>query len=345
MDAFYASVEQRDHPEWRGKPIAVGGSKERGVVAAASYEARQYGIHSAMASSIAYRRCPQIIFVKPDFEKYRAVSEQIREIFFSYTPLVEPLSLDEAYLDVTENLVGLPTATKIARAIRADINRETGLTASAGISINKFLAKVASDLNKPNGQKTILPEEALDFLEKLPIGKFYGIGEKTAAKMKKLGIHSGADLKAWDQYLLIREFGKSGASYYRIVRAIQPSEVKPHRIRKSIGVERTFGEDLKNEADQAKALSELGRKLQERWRKHPRHIKTITLKVKFSDFRIRSHSRTLELYTDQFKQVMNVGHELLTEAAISEPVRLLGLSLSNFKPENDDSGRQLTLDF
>ena len=239
MDAFYASVEQRDDPSLKGKPIAVGGSRERGVVAAASYEARKYGVRSAMSSALAYRKCPDIIFVRPNFEKYSAVSRQIREVFYEYTDLVEPLSLDEAFLDVTENKKGIETATKIAREIRQKILDKTQLTASAGISINKFLAKIASDINKPNGQKTIMPDQALSFLEDLPIQKFFGVGKKTAEKMKRLGIFKGADLKKWDQALLNREFGKSGNHYYNIVRGIQASGVKPDRIRK-INKRRTY---------------------------------------------------------------------------------------------------------
>ncbi|MGB0178269.1 MAG: DNA polymerase IV, partial [Owenweeksia sp.] len=292
MDAFYASVEQRDNPDLRGKPVAVGGSRERGVVAAASYEARKYGVRSAMPSSLAYRKCPDIIFVRSDFEKYRSVSRQIRSIFFEYTDLVEPLSLDEAYLDVTENKKGIETATRIAREIRQRIYEETHLTASAGISINKFLAKVASDINKPNGQKTIMPDRVIAFLEDLPIQKFYGIGAKTAEKMKRLGIHHGKDLKKWDLPLLIREFGKSGQHYFNIVRGLQKSRVKPDRIRKSLGAERTFSRDLKSADDMKEALEDIMSKLQQRIEATHTAGKTVTLKLKYFDFEQHTRSFT-----------------------------------------------------
>ena len=244
LDAFYASVEQRDNPELRGKPVAVGGSRERGVVAAASYEARRFGVHSAMPSVTARRKCPELIFVKPRFDVYREVSRQIREIFYEYTPLVEPLSLDEAYLDVTENLKGIPYATQVAREIRARIWEETHLTASAGISFNKFLAKMASDQNKPNGQFVITPEMGPAFVESLPVGKFHGIGPATARKMNELGIFTGLDLKAQSLSFLQERFGKAGTHYYWIARAVDHRPVQPDRIRKSVGAENTFEKDL-----------------------------------------------------------------------------------------------------
>ncbi len=345
MDAFYASVEQRDNPELRGKPVAVGGSRERGVVAAASYEARKFGVKSAMPSSLAYRKCPDIIFVKTNFEKYRAVSRQIRDIFFEYTDLVEPLSLDEAYLDVTENKKGIETATRIAKEIRQRIFEETRLHASAGISINKFLAKVASDINKPNGQKTIMPDEVIPFLEQLPIRKFYGIGEKTAEKMKNLGIHYGRDLKAWDQALLIREFGKSGLHYYNIVRGLQKSLVKPDRIRKSIGAERTFSTDLKTEEEMKEALQGIMEKLKERILHSKARGKTITLKIKFHDFEQHTRSHTLSHFTDNSKEIFQKIMELLFQPFPEKPVRLLGITLSNLETEGEESYVQLTLDF
>ncbi|HAX14858.1 MAG TPA: DNA polymerase IV, partial [Leeuwenhoekiella sp.] len=240
MDAFYASVEQLDNPELRGKPVAVGGGSERGVVSAASYEARKFGVRSAMAGALARKLCPDLIFVKTRFDRYREISGQIREVFHEYTDLVEPLSLDEAYLDVTENKKGNPSATMIAKEIRAKIKEKTGLNASAGISINKFIAKVASDINKPNGQKTVNPEEVLPFLEALDIRKFYGVGKVTAEKMYQLGIFTGNDLKSKSLEFLQEKFGKSGNHYYNVVRGIHLSEVKPHRIRKSLGAERTF---------------------------------------------------------------------------------------------------------
>jgi DNA polymerase-4 len=247
MDAFYASVAELDNPELRGKAIAVGGSEERGVVSAASYEARKFGVKSAMSSFLAKQKCPHLIFVKSDFERYKELSVKIRAVFYEYTDLVEPLSLDEAYLDVTENKKGNPSANEIAREIRERIYTETGLRASAGISINKFIAKVASDINKPNGQKTIHPEEVLQFLEELPVNKFYGVGKVTASKMYNLGIFKGKDLKKKPLEELVKSFGKSGTHYYNIVRGIHNSAVKPNRIRKSIAAERTFSENLSSE--------------------------------------------------------------------------------------------------
>jgi len=236
MDAFYASVEQRDHPEYKNKPLVVGGSPQgRGVVAAASYEARKFGIHSAMPASRAVKLCPNAIFVKPRFDVYKEVSHQIREIFFDYTDLVEPLSLDEAYLDVTENFKQNPSATLIAREIKRRVKQETGLTASAGVASNKFLAKIASDLDKPDGLSVITPEEAEEFIEKLPIGDFYGVGKATQKKMLTLGIKTGSDLKTWEEIDLVKQFGKSGHHYYRIARGIDNRLVKPNRIRKLIG--------------------------------------------------------------------------------------------------------------
>ena len=345
MDAFYASVEQRDEPELRGKPVAVGGSKERGVVAAASYEARKFGVRSAMSSALAYRKCPDLIFVNPDFDKYRVVSQQIRGIFFEYTDLVEPLSLDEAYLDVTENKKGIATATRIAKEIRQRIWEETSLRASAGISINKFLAKVASDINKPNGQKTIMPGQVLDFLEQLPIRKFYGVGEKTAEKMNRLGIHSGRDLKAWDQSLLIREFGKSGKHYYDIVRGLQKSEVKPNRIRKSIGAERTFDQDLHSKNQMEDALKKIMAKLDQRIRASGTRGKTISLKLKYFDFEQHTRSYSLDHFTDKKDEIFKRIIELLHHPLPAKPVRLLGITVSNLEHEKSAEHLQLTLDF
>lgn len=347
MDAFYASVEQRDNPDLRGKPVAVGGSKERGVVAAASYEARKYGVRSAMPSSMAYRKCPHIIFVKTNFEKYKAVSRQIREIFFEYTDLVEPLSLDEAYLDVTENKKGILTATRIAREIRQRIWEETQLSASAGISINKFIAKVASDINKPNGQKTIMPHEVISFLEELPIKKFYGIGEKTAEKMKKLGIHFGRDLKAWDQALLIREFGKSGNHYYNIVRGLQNSAVKPDRIRKSIGAERTFSKDVYTEKEMKEQLEKIMDTLHKRIDTSKASGKTVTLKLKSYDFEQHTRSFSFDHYTYSREEIFTRIMQLLYAPFPEKPVRLLGITLSNLKNESliESSFKQLTLNF
>ncbi|MGR9161515.1 DNA polymerase IV [Rhizobium leguminosarum] len=292
MDAFYASVEQRDNPELRGKPLAVGGAAARGVMAAASYEARKYGVHSAMPSVTAARKCPDLIFVKPRFEVYRAVSQQIQKIFAEYTPLIEPLSLDEAYLDVTENLKGMPIATDIALEIRAKIKVVTGLNASAGISYNKFLAKMASDLNKPNGQAVITPKNGPDFVEQLAVKKFHGVGPATAEKMHKLGIKTGADLKARSLQFLSQQFGKSGPYFYGVVRGIDDRPVRPDRVRKSVGAEDTFVEDID---DLDVANSELSPLADKVWRYcEARGIsgKTVTVKIKFSDFSQATRSRT-----------------------------------------------------
>lgn len=345
MDAFYASVEQRDNPELKGKPVAVGGSRYRGVVSAASYEARKYGVRSAMPSAIAYRKCPNIIFVRPDFSKYKEASQQIREIFHEYTDLVEPLSLDEAYLDVTHNKKGLESATLIAQEIRQKIFEKTQLTASAGISVNKFLAKVASDFNKPNGQKTIKPKQVLEFLEELQIDKFYGIGKKTAEKMKRLGIFKGSDLKKWDQALLVREFGKSGLHYYNIVRGIHRSQVKPNRIRKSIGAERTFSNDLRELSEMQEALEEIMEKLDDRIQSSKAKGKTITLKIKYFDFERHTRSHTIEDYTSNRDVIFNTIVDLLKSPEPHKPVRLLGITLSNFERDQKEEWVQLTLDF
>ncbi len=345
MDAFYASVEQRDNPELRGKPLAVGGSKERGVVAAASYEAREYGVRSAMPSRTAYRRCPHLVFVKPNFDKYRKVSHQIREIFYRYTDLVEPLSLDEAYLDVSHNKKGITSASKIARQIREEIKAETGLNASAGISINKFLAKVASDINKPNGQKTIMPEEVISFLEELAIAKFYGIGTKTAEKMKSLGIHYGRDLKTWDLALLQQEFGKAGSHFYNIVRGLQKSPVKPERERKSLGAERTFSEDIRGIAAAEKALKEIFEIWISRIQASGLKGRTISLKLKSQNFEVLSRSHSLDQPSNSPEVLWHWAQDLLHQDYKGEALRLIGLSLSNFSELKASSSTQLTLDF
>ncbi|MEP0959983.1 DNA polymerase IV [Leptolyngbya sp. FACHB-1515] len=281
MDAFYASVEQRDQPRYRGKPLVVGGSpSKRGAVAAASYESRQYGIHSAMPSRTAYQKCPSLIFVPPRFEVYRSISQQIRSIFLDYTDLVEPLSLDEAYLDVTENKLGLPSATWIAQEIKQRIFEETQLTASVGVSINKFLAKIASGMNKPNGLFVITPDQAATFIEQLPIARFYGVGQVTAAKMHKLGIHTGADLKQWNEVDLVKQFGKVGSFYYRIARAQDDRPVQPHRLRKSIGAENSFDPDLSDRARILTELEALAQTLMQRVDQQQTWGRTLTFKVK-----------------------------------------------------------------
>lgn len=337
MDAFFASVEQLDNPELRGKPIAVGGGSERGVVAAASYEARPYGVRSAMSGRQAKKLCPDLIFVSSNGARYREVSEQIREIFYEYTDLVEPLSLDEAYLDVTQNKKGMVSATQIAAEIRAKIHTKTRLTASAGISINKFLAKVASDYNKPNGQKTIPPEEVLSFMEALDIWKFHGIGKVTAEKMYRLGIYTGADLKKRTEEELSEKFGKSGAYYYQVVRGIHTSEVKPARIAKSVGAERTFSKNLSSEIYMEERLAEIVSALQKRMGKKKVAGKTVTLKIKYADFVIQTRSKTLPLYISDASLILEEAKKLLYQEELQDSVRLLGVSLSNFKNEKQQT--------
>ena len=346
MDAFYASVEQRDNPDLRGKPVAVGGSRQRGVVAAASYEARKYGVHSAMASAIAFRKCPHIIFVKPRFDHYSAVSKQIREIFHDYTDLVEPLSLDEAYLDVTHNKKGIPSATLIAKEIRQRIKTELNLTASAGISVNKFLAKVASDLNKPDGLTLIPPDRAEEFVANLAIGKFHGIGKKTAEKMNRLGIHHGSDLKSWSLEGLVNKFGKAGRWYYAIARAEDHRAVNPDRIRKSIGAERTFDTDKTTREDMLAALAPIADKVFERMERSNSYGKTLTLKVKFSNFEQITRSKTVGHYLTDLEEITQLYTELMDAFdADTSQVRLLGLSVSNLNTEQPGLGVQLTLRF
>ncbi|GMQ29623.1 DNA polymerase IV [Algoriphagus confluentis] len=346
MDAFYASVEQLDHPEWRGKPLVVGGNEARGVVAAASYEARKYGIHSAMSSALAAKKCPHLIFAPHRFDRYREISHQIREIFFEFTDLVEPLSLDEAFLDVTENKKGLKSAILIARQIREKIKEKTGLNASAGVSYNKFLAKTASDLNKPNGQAVILPEEAADFLEKLPIGKFFGIGKVTAEKMQKLGIHTGKDLKEYSLQFLTKKFGKSGLHYFNIVRGIHLSEVQPHRVRKSLSAENTFEKDLITLAEMEENLRPIFEEVIRRIEKSGIKGRTVTLKLKYSDFTLQTRSKTLEQYPEK-EMIWQIGLELLRQEDIPKPVRLLGLGISNLNitEEQVHFGEQLRIPF
>ncbi|MDP5230855.1 MAG: DNA polymerase IV [Cellulophaga sp.] len=333
MDAFYASVEELDNPELKGKAIAVGGSELRGVVAAANYEARKFGVRSAMSSVIAKRNCPQLIFVKPRFERYKEISQKIRKIFYDYTDLVEPLSLDEAYLDVTVNKKGNPSATLIAKEIRQRIFDELGLAASAGISINKFIAKVASDINKPNGQKTVNPEEVIEFLEQLDIRKFYGVGKVTAEKMYKLGIFTGLDLKQKSEDFLSTNFGKSGAFYYHVVRGIHTSAVKPHRIPKSVGAERTFDENLSSEIFMLERLDHIANELEKRLQKNKISGKTITLKIKYSDFTLHTRSKTLPYFIADKHLILETAKELLYQEKMENSVRLLGISLANLNTE------------
>ncbi|TXG37319.1 DNA polymerase IV [Seonamhaeicola maritimus] len=333
MDAFYASVEQLDNPDLKGKPIAVGGGGKRGVVSAASYEARKFGVKSAMAGNLASKLCPEIIFVRPNFKRYTEISKQIRAIFHDYTDLVEPLSLDEAYLDVTQNKKGNPSASLIAKEIRDRILNEVGLTASAGISINKFIAKIASDYNKPNGQKTVNPEEVLEFLEQLDIRKFYGVGKVTAEKMYQKGIFTGADLKQKSLEYLDVNFGKSGRYYYYIVRGIHNSEVKPDRIRKSLAAERTFSENLSSEVFMLEKLERIAEEVSRRLNKSNVAGKTVTLKIKYSDFTLQTRSKTLPYFISDNKVILDTAKDLLYQEKLNNSVRLLGISLSNLNTE------------
>ena len=334
MDAFYASVEQMDNPELKGKPLAVGGSEKRGVVSAASYEARKFGVRSAMSGVQAKRNCPDLIFVRPRFDRYQEISKKIRKIFYDYTDLVEPLSLDEAYLDVTENKKGNPSASLLAKEIRERIFKEVGLTASAGISINKFVAKIASDYNKPNGQKTVNPEEVLEFLEQLDIRKFYGVGKVTAEKMYQLGIFTGKDLKLKSEEYLEEHFGKSGHYYYEIVRGIHNSEVKPNRIRKSLAAERTFNENLSSEIFMLEKLDKIAKEVSKRLEKSKVAGKTVTLKIKYSDFTLQTRSKTLPYFISDKDMILETSKELLFQEKMSNSVRLLGISMSNLNTES-----------
>ena len=344
MDAFYASVEQRDNPDLRGKPVAVGGASKRGVVAAASYEARRFGVRSAMPSVTAARRCPDLIFVTPRFEVYRAVSAQIRAIFARYTPLIEPLSLDEAYLDLTGRLARGGSATSTAAEIRAAILAETGLTASAGISYCKFLAKIASDQKKPNGQFVIPPGRGAAFIATLPVGKFHGIGPATAAKMARLGIETGADLRAQSLTFLEARFGKSGRWYHDISRGIDNREVRPDRIRKSIGAETTYFDDLHDLLAGQEALRPLAEKVWRHVERNEAHGRTVTLKVRFADFRQITRAHSLHRPVADGAEMLEIAQTLLA-GVMPDPrgVRLLGITLSGLGNEPEDSGQQLDL--
>jgi DNA polymerase-4 len=333
MDAFYASVEQMDNPELRGKPVAVGGSENRGVVSAASYEARKFGVRSAISGVLAKRYCPEIIFVRPRFDRYKEISSKIHKIFHDYTDLVEPLSLDEAYLDVTENKKGNPSASLLAQEIRTRIFNEVGLTASAGISVNKFVAKIASDYNKPNGQKTVNPDEVEAFLEELPIRKFYGVGKVTTEKMYQLGIFTGTDLKSKSLEFLEKHFGKSGAFYYNVVRGIHNSEVKSSRITKSVAAEHTFDVNLSSEIFMMEQLERIAVSLEKRLKRHDISGKTITLKIKYSDFSQQTRSKTLPYFISDKSLIMENIEELLYQEKMKDSVRLLGISLSNLNTE------------
>jgi len=329
MDAFYASVEQLDSPELRGKPVAVGGGGERGVVSAASYEARKFGVRSAMSGVMAKKKCPHLIFVPPRFSRYKEISQIIRAIFKDYTDLVEPLSLDEAYLDVTINKKGNPSASLIAEEIRTAIFKKTGLRASAGISYNKFIAKIASDINKPNGQKTIPPEDAIEFLEKLDIKKFYGVGKVTATKMYNLGVFTGKNLKEKSEEFLIENFGKSGGHYYNIVRGIHNGKVNPNRITKSVAAEHTFKTNLTSEIFMLERLEKIADELETRLKKSKLAGKTVTLKIKYSDFTQQTRSKTLPFFVKDKSILLRTVEELLYQERMKNSVRLLGISVTN----------------
>jgi DNA polymerase-4 len=334
MDAFYASVAEMDDPSLKGKAIAVGGDGTRGVISAASYEARKFGVKSAMSGRLAIKLCPHLIFVQTDFDRYKEISQKVRKIFYDYTDLVEPLSLDEAYLDVTENKKGNPSASLLAQEIRVRIFNEVGLTASAGISINKFIAKVASDYNKPNGQKTVSPEEVLQFLEDLDIRKFYGVGKVTAEKMYQKGIFTGRDLKGKSLEYLDDNFGKSGTYYYHVVRGIHNSEVKPNRIRKSLAAERTFSENLSSEIFMLEKLNHIAEEVGKRLKKSKISGKTITLKIKYSDFTLQTRSKTLPYFVSDKSIILETAKDLLYQEKMNNSVRLLGISLSNLNTED-----------
>ena len=350
MDAFYASVEQRDNPELRGKPVAVGSPGQRGVLTTASYEARKYGVKSAMPSTMASRLCPDLIFVRPRFEVYATVSKQIRKIFSEYTDLVEPLSLDEAFLDVTENKMNIPSATIIAKEIKQKIKDRTQLTASAGISINKFLAKIASDMNKPDGIFLIPPEKATEFVEKLPIEKFFGIGKVTAQKMHEMGIKTGLDLKQLTKAELRNKFGKVGTYYYQIARAEDHREVNPHRIRKSLGAENTFAQDLHEKRDVQLELEKILDTLYSRLEKSDTKGKTLTIKIKYADFQQITRSHTSKTWIESKEQIKSICDELLEHIEMRDGIRLAGITLSHLNHEDaeartEGSGSQLLLDF
>lgn len=349
MDAFFASVEQRDNPELKGKAIAVGGGEHRGVTTTASYEARVYGVKSAMPGWKAKQLCPQLIFVKPRFQAYKEASDKIREIFLRYTDLIEPLSLDEAFLDVTENRIGETLAKELAKKIKNDIINETGLSCSAGISYCKFLAKVASDINKPNGLTLIHPEKAEKFLEELPIEKFYGVGKVTAYKMQQQGIFNGADLKKWSKIALAKKFGKVGLFYFDIVRGIDNRPVRNDRKRKSLGIERTLEENISDPYEIESVLGMLVPRFFARLKKADNFGRTITLKIKTGDFQVMTRSRSKDYYIYEQEEILEISSSLLNESSgLYENIRLLGLSASNLQKNVDEDTEewiQLKFDF
>ena len=343
MDAFYTSVEELDNPHLKGKPIVVGGSSDRGVVAAASYQARCYGIRSAMSSVLAKKKCSKLIFIKPRFNRYKEISNKVREIFFEYTDLVEPLSLDEAFLDVTVNKKNILLASQVATKIRDKINEEIGLTASAGISINKFTAKVATEINKPNGQKTIHPDRLEVFLNKLAIDKFFGVGKVTAKKMNELGIYNGFDLRSKSLDFLEDKFGKMGKSFYEIVRGQQENPVNPNRIRKSVGAERTFNKDIRSEGFMIEKLKIIATEVEERLSRIGSKGKTVTIKIKYYDFNLETRSRTISNVVQKKSEFFPIISELIYQKEIVKPVRLLGISISSLVNDNDNKETFLDL--
>lgn len=346
MDAFYASVEQRDNPVLRGKPIAVGGGERRGVVTTASYEARKFGVRSAMPGFKAKKLCPELIFVPLRFDAYKTASQQIRTIFRKYTDLIEPLSFDEAFLDVTVNSMDEPIATILAEQIRNEVKHQTGLTCSAGVSYCKFLAKVASDMNKPDGLTVIKPSQAIRFLEQLPIRKFFGIGKVTARKMEALNIYNGADIKARTKLDLATRFGKAGRYYYDIVRGIDNRPVEPHRLRKSIGVERTFRDDLEGYEAIFPELQKIQEMLWSRLQRADNFGRTITMKVKTNDFKTLTRSISKNYYIKDRDEINELSQVLLDQNIDTfESIRLLGLSASNLEQEEIENITQLAFDF
>jgi DNA polymerase-4 len=337
MDAFFASVEQRDNPELRGKPVAVGGAGGRGVVAAASYEARKFGVKSAMPSVTASRLCPDLVFVRPRFDAYKEASRQIRRVFEHYTPIIEPLSLDEAYLDVTDDRLGIGSATRIATLIRQEIRAKTKLTASAGVSYNKFLAKLASDQNKPDGLCVIRPGEGAHFVAGLPIRRFHGVGPKAEEKMQKLGIATGADLAAKDIAFLRQHFGSMGDYLFRAARGIDLRPVAAHRVRKSVGGERTFSEDIGSGAGLRETLENIIAIVWERIEASGARGRTVTLKMKFTDFQIMTRATSLPDYVSGREQFAQAARALLeAELPLRGPIRLMGLTLGNLEGTEDE---------
>jgi DNA polymerase-4 len=347
MDAFFAAVEMRDNPAYRNVPLIVGGRPDsRGVVSTCNYQARKYGIHSAMPSSQAYRLCPHAVFVRGRFDAYRQASEQVREIFYEYTDLVEPVSIDEAYLDVTENIPGIASATEIARQIRAKIQQRTRLTASAGVSYCKFLAKIASDYNKPDGMCVITPEKAERFLEALPIGKFHGIGTVSERKLRKLGIKTGADLKRWELVDLLKHFGKVGSYYYSIVRGIDERPVRTSWTRKSIGMERTFSTDVGDVDEMKEYIGTFAKKLSDSMRTKGIRGRTLTVKIKYDNFELNTRAVSLPEPTRDAEILQHYAGELLWQHLEKDrKVRLLGISMSQLQWEDDDADEQLMFGF